>query len=82
MSVTYVLSCGDHISVLLKLFKSKHVDKDIKVKKSPGRGYIADLIITTVKYSDQVPFLQKYAREILDMIAKDNSCLLYTSRCV
>lgn len=73
ISVTHVLSCGDHISVLLKLFKCKQVDKDIKVKKAPGRGYIADLIITTVKYSDHVPFLQKYAREILDLIAKDNS---------
>lgn len=73
MSVVHVLSHGDHINVLLKLFKAKTFEKDTKVKKSPGRSYVVDLIIMTVKYSDHVPFIQKYTREILDIIAKDNT---------
>lgn len=73
MAVVHVLSRGDHISTLLKYFKEKVVEKDTKVKKSPGKSFLADLIIMTVKYSDHVPFLQKYARELLDIISKDTS---------
>lgn len=73
MAVVHVLSRGDHIGVLLKYFKEKNVEKDAKVKKSPGKSILADLITITVKCSDHVPFLQKYARELLNIIAKDNS---------
>lgn len=73
MAVVHVLSHGDHISVILKFVKEKILDKDAKPKKSPGKSYASDLITMTVKYSDHVPFLQKYSKEILDMAAKDPS---------
>lgn len=73
MAVVHVLSHGDHISVILKFVKEKILDKDAKPKKSPGKSYACDLITMTVKYSDHVPFLQKYSKEILDIAAKDPS---------
>lgn len=73
MAVVHVLSRGDHISVLLKFFKENATEKDTKLKKSPGKSYIADLIIMTVKFSDYVPFLQKYGKELFDVIAKDKN---------
>lgn len=73
MAVVHVLSRGDHLSVLLKYFKENAAEKDPKVKKSPGKSYIADMITMTVKLSDHVPFLQKYGKELLDVMAKDKS---------
>ncbi|XP_046659595.1 protein virilizer isoform X2 [Homalodisca vitripennis] len=72
MGVVHVLSRGDHMSVLLNYFRAKTVEKDTKVKKSPGKSYAADLITMTVKFSDHVPFLQKYSKELIEMIGKDS----------
>lgn len=42
-----------------------------KMKKSPGKLYAADLIVLTVKYSDYVPFLQKFGKDILEIVIKE-----------
>ncbi|XP_054285555.1 protein virilizer-like isoform X1 [Macrosteles quadrilineatus] len=73
MAVVHVLSKGDNAAVLLKYFKGKTVEKDSKVKKFPGKSYIGDLISMTIKYSDYVPFLQKYVKELLDKVVNDSS---------
>ncbi|XP_039284110.1 protein virilizer isoform X2 [Nilaparvata lugens] len=70
-SVVHVLSQDDNFDVLLKLMKLK-VENETKIKKSPGKAYIFDLIVLTVKHSEYMPFLQKYSRDLLDSINKDN----------
>ncbi|RZF39648.1 hypothetical protein LSTR_LSTR001169 [Laodelphax striatellus] len=71
-SAVHVLSQDDNLNVLLKLMKHKPVEKETKIKRSPGKAYVFDLIIMTVKHTEYVPFLQKYASEILGAIKKDN----------
>ncbi|XP_075224431.1 VIR_N domain-containing protein isoform X2 [Lycorma delicatula] len=72
-SVVHVLSRGDNMGVLLKFLKPKPIERESKLKKSPGKAYIMDLIVMSVKYSDYIPFLQKYSRDLLDIIQKDSS---------
>jgi len=89
LSLVHVLSHGNNIRVLLRFFTEeqpqtqalKYDVGDPKIKKSPGKSYSADLIVMTVKYSDYVPFLQKFGKEILEAALKDEqqspSCRLF-----
>ena len=91
LSVVHVLSRGNNIKILLRFFTDdslrdqsqtlKYEISEPKLKKSPGKSYAADLIIMTVKYSDYVPFLQKFGKQILDAAVKDEhqspSCRLF-----
>lgn len=92
LSLVHVLSRGNNIRVLLRFFsedscqeqtqtQALKYDGDPKIKKSPGKCYSADLIMMTVKYSDYVPFLQKFGKEILEAALRDEqqspSCRLF-----
>lgn len=82
LSLVHVLSRGNNIGVLLRFFiedisqeqpqtqSFKYDIGDPKIKKSPGKSYSADLIVMTVKYSDYIPFLQKFGKEILEAALK------------
>jgi len=92
LSLVHVLSRGNNIRVLLRFFsedssqeqtqtQALKYDGNSKIKKSPGKCYSADLIVMTVKYSDYVPFLQKFGKEILEAALREEqqspSCRLF-----
>lgn len=93
LSLVHVLSRGDNVRVLLQFFTEDNSQEqpqtqalkydigDSKIKKSPGKSYSADLVVMTVKYSDYVPFLQKFGKEILEAAIRDEQqlppCRLY-----
>ncbi|XP_066999085.2 protein virilizer isoform X2 [Anabrus simplex] len=78
LALVHVLSRGNNVSVLLQFFVHQEPNPQqnyklnaSKLKTSPGKCYAADLIVMTVKYSDYVPFLQKFGKEILEAAVKD-----------
>ncbi|KAL0270837.1 UNVERIFIED_CONTAM: hypothetical protein PYX00_008118 [Menopon gallinae] len=64
LQIAFVLSLNDNMQILLDLLE--HC-----AKKSAVRNYIFDLIIITVKYSDDVRFLRTYGRTLLELAESD-----------
>lgn len=66
-----VLSLHDNIKCLLEFLQIYMREDDLKddftskLRKSPGVGYIVDLLAITVINSNNVPFLEKYGKQIL-----------------
>lgn len=87
-SVVHVLSRGNNITPLLQFLniddhfqnQQNYQINNNKLKTSPGKCYAADLVVMTVRYSDYVPFLQKFGKEILEIAQKEEqspSCRLF-----
>lgn len=72
LACSEILSLGDNIvSILqfLQLYTSENSKDDYisKLKKSPGVGYMVDILVMTVVYSSNVTFLEKFGKQILNI---------------
>lgn len=65
-SITHVLSRGDIIKPFLKTLQFSH-NTGRERRKSPGRGYIVDLVWMVVKSSDYVPFLERHGSDLIEI---------------
>lgn len=62
--IAFVLSLDDNMQILLDVIQNSD-------KKSAVRNYVLDLIILTIKYSDDVLFLKKFGRTLLELAESD-----------
>lgn len=70
IAVSDVLHCSDNMQCLLQFLTIIVLDmdkKDSRLRKSPGVGYIVDLISLVISYSTYIPFLEKYGKRILEI---------------
>ncbi|KAF5273298.1 hypothetical protein FQR65_LT04720 [Abscondita terminalis] len=68
-----VLSFDDNFTVLMKFFdilnaKEKSDAQLAKIRKSPGFGYLVDLVALTVVYESNITVLEKHAKQLLQII--------------
>nr|CAD7263173.1 unnamed protein product [Timema shepardi] len=74
-SLAHVISRGSNVKVLLNLYNHQSAiitGGKLKTKESPGKCYIADIIVLTVKFSDSALFLKSWGKEIMDLALKDD----------
>nr|CAD7395412.1 unnamed protein product [Timema cristinae] len=73
--LAHVISRGSNVKVLLNLYNHQSAiitGGKLKTKESPGKCYIADIIVLTVKFSDNALFLKSWGKEIMDLALKDD----------
>lgn len=68
--IAFVLSLDENIQILLDVVQNCD-------KKSAVRSYVFDLIVMTIKYSDDIRFLRKFGRKLLEMAETDKQNHLY-----
>ena len=62
-----VLTLGDHLDCLLTLIKHSSEDGKKDMKKSAIRGFASELLLLTIRTSDNVEFLQRYAVRLIEL---------------
>lgn len=70
LQIAFVLSLDENIQILLDVLQNTD-------KKSAVGNYVFDLIIITIKYSDDVRFLRKFGRRLLDIAESDKQSHFY-----
>lgn len=68
--IAFVLSLDENIQILIDVLQNCD-------KKSAVRNYVLDLIIMTIKYSDDIRYLRKFGRKLLDLAESDKQNHLY-----
>ncbi|KAK4877295.1 hypothetical protein RN001_009801 [Aquatica leii] len=73
ITCSQVLGFGNNFNSLLQFFdilnvKEKSEQQLTKIKKSPGFGYIIDMIAFTVIYDSNITLLEKYVKQLLHII--------------
>ena len=63
--VVSVVTMGNHLDPLLALTKHSSDENKKDMKKSAIRGFASEIILLTVRSSDNIPFLRKYALELI-----------------
>ena len=71
-AVVAVVTMGSHLSPLLALTKHSTEDSKKDMKKSAIRGFASELILLTVRSSDNVPFLKRFATQLLTTANSDS----------
>ena len=71
-AVVAVVTMGDHLSPLLALTKHTTEDSKKDMKKSAIRGFASELILLTVRSSDNIPFLKRFATNLLTTGSSDS----------
>lgn len=75
IAVPDVIGMGDNAECLLEVFekcaKIKAKSDFPQKQRSPAKGYTVELIVNTVRFSSNVPFLKKYGTRLLN-IAKEH----------
>lgn len=69
-----VLSMDEHINCLLQFLdvlsgKEKSESQITKLKKSPAIGYIVDLLANVIINESNIPFLETYSKQLMNIIA-------------
>ena len=71
-AVVSVVTMGHHLDPLVALTKHSSDENKKDMKKSAIRGFASELILLTVRSSDNIPFLKKYAEELLSTGSADS----------
>jgi len=62
-----VLTTGDHLDCLLTLIKHSSEEGKKDMKKSAIRGFASELLLLTIRTTDNVEFLQRYAVRLVEL---------------
>ena len=62
-----VLTTGDHLDCLLTLIKHSSEEGKKDMKKSAIRGFASELLLLTIRTTDNVEFLQRYAGKLVEL---------------
>eukprot|EP00092_Neocalanus_flemingeri_P000796 GFUD01000847.1.p1 GENE.GFUD01000847.1~~GFUD01000847.1.p1 ORF type:complete len:1287 (-),score=290.34 GFUD01000847.1:2353-6213(-) len=62
-----VLTTGDHLDCLLTLIKHSSEEGKKDMKKSAIRGFASELLLLTIRTTDNVEFLQRYAARLVEL---------------
>ena len=64
-AVVDVLTMNNHMDVLITLVKHSSQEGKKDMKKSAVRGYASELLLLTIRTTDNVEFLERYAGELI-----------------
>ena len=62
-----VLTMGNHLDCLLSLIKHSSDEGKKDMKKSAIRGFASELLLLTIRTTDNVEFLQRYAVRLIEL---------------
>jgi len=66
-ALVFVLTTGDHLDCLLTLIKHSSEEGKKDMKKSAIRGFASELLLLTIRTTDNVEFLQRYAVRLVEL---------------
>ena len=66
-ALVFVMTTGDNLDCLLTLIKHSSEEGKKDMKKSAIRGFASELLLLTIRTTDNVEFLQRYAVRLVEL---------------